>query len=125
MTTIISIPVSPAELLDKITILEIKEERIQDEVKLANVRAELALLVAELAKLPTSPELITFKEKLKKANKVIWDSEELIRERWDEDAEALKQAKISHAGNDERFRLKRAINDLLGSAITEEKSHQK
>lgn len=122
---IIHIPVSPAELLDKITILEIKQECISDPAKLQNVEKELMLLQEELKKLPQSSELEKLKGGLKKANKIIWDSEELVRERWEDDAECLKQARISHAGNDERFRAKRAINELVGSTIIEEKSHQK
>lgn len=123
MTTIL-IPVSPAELIDKIVILEIKEERIKDSLKLANVERELELLRVELAKLSISAELEALKEKLKRENEIVWESEEAVRAHGDNDAEVLKQARISHRGNDERFRLKRRINDLLGSSITEEKSHQ-
>jgi hypothetical protein len=120
----ILIPVSPAELVDKIVILEIKEERIKDPLKLANVTHELELLRAELAKLSTSTELHALKADLKKANEIVWDSEEAVRGHWDDDRETLKQARISHAGNDKRFRLKRRINELLDSPLTEEKSHQ-
>lgn len=121
---VIHIPVSPAELLDKITILEIKQERISDEEKLQNIEKELALLQDELEKLPQSSRLEDLKTKLKMANEKIWDSEELVRKHWDNDNECLKQARISHAGNDERFHTKRAINELVGSDILEEKSHQ-
>lgn len=123
MTTIL-IPVSPAELLDKISILEIKEARIQDEVKLSAVKNELALLRAESAKLSQSPELSALYMELKEANEAVWDSEEMIRAEWGSDEKFLAASRVSHAGNDERFKIKRKINDLLGSGISEVKSHQ-
>lgn len=123
MTTIL-VPISPGELVDKIVILEIKEGRIKDSPKLANIHHELELLRVEFAKLPVSTELSVLKERLKQANETVWDSEESVREHRGDDAETLRQARISHAGNDERYHLKRRINELLGSNITEEKSHQ-
>lgn len=123
MTTIL-IPVSPAELLDKISILEIKEARIQDDAKLSAVKNELALLRAESAKLPQSAELSALYMELKEANEAVWDSEEMIRAEWGSDEKFLEASRVSHAGNDERFKIKRKINDLLGSGISEVKSHQ-
>jgi hypothetical protein len=111
MTTIL-IPVSPAELIDKITILELKKDRIADPTKLTNIEHELVLLRAELVKLPASSGLHDLMEALRTVNEAIWDAEEALR------------AGSPHQKNDERFRVKRAINELLGSAITEEKSHQ-
>ncbi len=126
MSSIIHIPVSPAELFDKITVLQIKSTEIKVSEKLAHVHKELNLLLAEAAKLPQSAELTTLVNTLRTANKTIWDSEELIRTdkvRGDTTLFA-EQAHISHDGNDERFRTKQAINALLGSAINEVKSHQ-
>lgn len=123
--TVIFVPISPGELIDKITILEIKEERIHDEAKLMNIRKELAMLRVELDKLPHSAELDTLHKELFDANALIWDAEEVLRPHWDEDALFLEYSRKAHAGNDERFRIKRKINEHLGSAINEEKSHQK
>ena len=127
MSTLIHIPVSPGELIDKVTVLQIKKAKIADETKLANVSRELDLLLAEVAKLPQSEELTKLWESLRAANEVIWDSEELLRapEIKNDPPAFNAQAHISHDGNDERFRLKRAINEALGSSIIEVKSHQK
>lgn len=112
--------------MDKITVLEIKKSRITDPAKRAHAEQELDLLLAEYAKLPQSLKLTELAEKLRAANEVIWDSEDLLRDPTikADQARFAEQAHISHDGNDERFRLKRAINELLGSDITEVKSHQ-
>lgn len=123
MTTIL-IPVSPAELLDKISILEIKEARIEDVEKLSAVKNELALLRSESAKLPQSAELSELYAELRQANEDVWDSEEMIRTEWGNDEKFLAASRVSHAGNDERFKIKKKINELLGSGISEVKSHQ-
>ena len=123
MTSIL-IPVSAGELVDKITILEIKEARITDAGKVASVKAELALLMVEFIKLPQSEELSRLRGALKSANEKIWDVEESVRQSGIGDAKFLEWSKISHTGNDERFRLKSEINKLLGSEIVEVKSHQ-
>ncbi len=123
--TALAIPSSPAELMDKISILKIKDERIVDPVKLRNVRAELELLLNEYYKLPQSEELGKLGEALKVVNESIWDAEELLRAHWEEDDKVLMYARIAHKENDERFRIKRRINELLGSSVVEVKSHQK
>jgi hypothetical protein len=123
MTTIL-IPVSPGELLDKISILEIKEARIQDEVKRSAVKNELALLRVESAKLPQSVELSALYAELREANEEVWDGEEVIRAEWGSDEKFLAASRVSHAGNDKRFQIKKKINDLLGSDVNEVKSHQ-
>jgi len=124
---LILIPISAAELFDKITILQIKKARIADAAKLTQVSKELDLLMAGVATLPQSHELTALTEKLRSANEVIWDSEELIRtDKVRSDTTLFaEQARISHDSNDERFRTKQTINELLGSAINEVKSHQK
>jgi len=127
MSTVIHIPVSPAELIDKVTVLEIKQARIANAEKIAQVSKELNLLMAEVATLPQSNELTRLTDRLRSANEVIWDSEEMIRtDKVRSDTELFaEQARISHDSNDERFHTKQAINELLGSAINEVKSHQK
>lgn len=118
------IPVSPSELIDKITILEIKLVEIQDELKRANIRAEHELLVKTLSEVVTlSDGVLALKEELRVINKSIWDSENLVREYWGDDTRFLEGARSSHYMNDERARVKRAINELFGSSIIEEKSH--
>jgi hypothetical protein len=122
----ILIPVSPGELIDKITILEIKQREITDEAKLVNVRAELALLSQVYAKeISESDELTQLKEQLLTANKKVWESENDVREFWQDEVKFNAGAKQSHFYNDERMKAKRAINDLLGSTIIEVKSHPK
>ena len=127
MSTVIHIPVSPAELIDKVTVLEIKQARIANAEKIVQVSKELNLLMAEVATLPQSNELTRLTDRLRSANEVIWDSEEMIRtDKVRSDTELFaEQARISHDSNDERFHTKQAINELLGSAINEVKSHQK
>jgi hypothetical protein len=119
----VTIPVSPGELIDKITVLEIKSEEITDEAKLVNVRRELSLLMEVVGTLPQSTELTEYWGSLRTVNKRIWDSENDVREFWNDDAKFLAGARTTHFQNDERARIKRAINDLLGSSIREEKSH--
>lgn len=117
-------PVSPGELIDKITILEIKRTEISDAAKLVNVQNEYDVLQQILIQnVPVSDELQKLKEELRTVNKKIWDSENDIRAHWNEDMEFLAASRQSHFYNDERARLKRAINDVLGSTIIEEKSH--
>ncbi len=121
---VIQTPVAPGELIDKLTILEIKLTEITDEAKLKNVRTEFDLLEATLAgAVSITEELTKLREELRLVNKKIWDSENDVRAHWNDDALFVKGARNSHFYNDERARLKRAINDLLGSTIIEEKSH--
>lgn len=119
----VTTPISPGELIDKITVLEIKSTEITDESKLVNVRTELGLLTEVAKSLPESGELKALWSDLGHINKLIWDSENDIREFWNDDAKFLKGARDSHFNNDERARLKRRINELCGSTIIEEKSH--
>ncbi len=122
----ILVPISPGELIDKITILEIKLSEITDPVKLENIKKELALLMeVQNREIPRSEELAELHTTLRAVNKKIWDSENDVREFWNEDALFLKASRGSHFNNDERARVKRAINELLGSGIMEEKSHPK
>ena len=122
----IKIPVSPSELIDKMTILEIKLEEIADEAKLKNIQQEFNLLDTVLKnEVLSSTELDELRKQLRNINKKIWDSENYVRQYWNDDARFVEGARQSHYNNDERARLKREINTLLGSSITEEKSHPK
>lgn len=121
-------PVAPGELIDKITILEIKCARIADPAKLANVRRELALLEAARERaLAPSEELTTLTRDLKAVNEKLWQIEDDIRaceaaEDFGERFVAL--ARAVYRNNDSRTAIKRRINELLGSAILEEKSYK-
>jgi hypothetical protein len=123
----ISVEVGPGELLDKITILEIKSERLTDEGKLANVRVELATLAsARDQALPASPDLTRLAAELKAVNEKLWQIEDEIRDcerRQDFGPKFTELARSVYHQNDRRAALKRQINDLLGARIVEEKSY--
>jgi hypothetical protein len=117
-------PVSPGEFIDKITILEIKMVEISDPEKRKNVAYELALLTEAMQKeIPLSEKLIALHTELRAINKKIWDTENDVREFWNDDVKFLIASRGSHFENDERARIKREINQLLGSHINEVKSH--
>ncbi len=121
-------PVGWGELIDKITILEIKRERLGNADALANVRTELAALemIAAVA-FKTRPELATRKSELAAVNLALWDIEDALREKEADQAfddAFIALARAVYHRNDERARIKRAINSLLGSGIIEEKSYQ-
>jgi hypothetical protein len=119
-------PISPGELIDKMTILEIKLVEITDSAKLKNIQAEYDFLSGVFQKeIVCTDELLTLKEELRTTNKKIWESENDVRAFWNDDALFNKGAKQSHFYNDERAKIKRQINELLGSSIIEEKSHPK
>ena len=121
----ILIPVSPGELVDKITILRVKAARIAPD-KQANVRRELALLEAVAAQaLPSGLE--AYFADLEAVNAALWDVEEGKRDcerRGDFGPEFISLARRVYRENDKRAALKRRINDLLSSEIVEEKSYQ-
>jgi hypothetical protein len=123
----VSVYVSPGELIDKITILGIKLERINVEAKLANIKIELdALMLARDEAIPTSDELDHLTFELRKINEALWDIEDDIRdcERSKNFGEAfIKLARAVYFTNDERMEVKHAINELLGSRLIEEKSY--
>lgn len=123
----ISIPVSPGELVDKITILEIKAERITDAEKLRNVRTELDLLVQAWETASVDADgILPLKEVLKGINQALWDIEDRIRvkeSRQEFDQEFIDLARSVYVQNDQRAATKKQINVLLGSRIKEEKSY--
>jgi len=121
-------PVSAGELLDKLTILEIKAERITDAEKRANVAHEKRLLetVWQDSQLETD-EVVRLRDQLKTVNEQLWDIEDGIR---DEERAGrfgdrfIELARSVYITNDERAALKKAINQALGSDIVEEKSYR-
>lgn len=124
----ILVEVAPGELIDKITILEIKQERIKDEVKRQNVTVELETLIAARdAHVPSSPELTQLTKALKRVNEALWDIEDDIRvyeKQRDFGKAFIHLARSVYRQNDMRAELKREINVLLGSRIIEEKSYE-
>ena len=124
----LSVPVSYGELIDKITILEIKSERIGDSVKRANVCAELELLNATWSRDPASRgDIATQRATLRAVNGELWEIEDRIRFKEKSkafDAEFIELARSVYIRNDERAAIKRAINEKLGSTLIEEKSYQ-
>lgn len=123
----IQIQVSAGELLDKITILEIKNERISDPKKLTNVRKELASLEAENPfDLNNWTELSALLEELRMVNRNLWDIEDQIRscENISDFGDTFVQlARSVYIQNDARADIKKRINILTKSNLTEEKSY--
>jgi hypothetical protein len=126
--SLISVPVSFGELLDKVAILEIKSERMTDPAKLANVRRELDALNDTWSKSAESRiDIVELLAALKAVNERLWVIEDDIRikeSKQEFDAEFVALARSVYFENDERARLKRDINLKLGSALVEEKSYQ-
>ena len=124
----IRVPVSFGELIDKITILEIKAERIADPAKVENVRRELDALGGAWSQSPASAtDIAELRAALKAINEKLWDIEDDIREKEHAqsfDAGFVSLARSVYFENDERARLKREINTALGSALVEEKSYR-
>lgn len=124
----IRVPVSPGEVLDKITILEIKSERITDPEKLVNVRTELALLQKTWAESIEEDDTIrSLHAQLKEINETLWEIEDDIRdkERAKEfDERFIELARAVYFTNDRRSEVKKKLNLHLGSEIVEEKSYQ-
>ncbi|UNK43724.1 DUF6165 family protein [Luteimonas sp. S4-F44] len=123
----ISVPVSFGELLDKISILQIKSERMTDAAKLANVRRELtALEQTWMAHPGAGHDIARLRADLKAVNERLWDIEDEIRLKEKAqafDADFVRLARSVYIQNDERARIKKAINLALGSAYVEEKSY--
>jgi CHAD domain-containing protein len=124
----ISVPVSFGEVLDKITILEIKSDRLGDEAKLHNVREELRRLRATFGE--QFPELADdvrgLVRQLKQVNEALWEIEDDIREcerRKSFEERFVELARAVYTTNDVRAALKRELNLRLGSQLIEEKSY--
>lgn len=123
----ILVPVAPGELVDKLTILRLKSERIEAPEKLANVQRELARLEkVATATLPRDARLEALWDDLYEVNVGLWDIEDDIRRceaRGDFGKAFIALARAVYVTNDRRARLKKQINLLLGSDIVEEKSY--
>lgn len=125
----IAVPISPGELIDKITILQIKSDRMTDPAKVANVRTELGLLQSTWTASPLSANDIQQEwSDLRRINEALWDIEDKIRDKelaQQFDEEFIELARAVYVTNDERAAVKRVINTKLGSQIVEEKSYAK
>jgi Family of unknown function (DUF6165) len=123
----ISVPVSPGELLDKITILRIKSKRMSDTRKLANVRVELKVLEETWSASPYAKfDIAADVNALLEVNERLWVIEDDIRDKERAqafDSEFIRLARAVYFENDERAAIKRRINLKLGSTIVEEKSY--
>ena len=124
----ILIPISPGELLDKITILQIKAERIADPAKVANVKTELEMLSRGWDESVESDDVITaLSAELKSINEALWEIEDDIR---DEERNRrfgerfVELARAVYVTNDKRADAKKRVNLHLNSTIVEEKSYQ-
>ncbi len=124
---LVQVPVSWGEMLDKITILEIKSEQIKDAGKLMNIRRELEELCRTRDELIVMPdEVKAMVAELKHINQKLWVVEDDLREcerKKDFGAKFVELARAVYYTNDERAAVKREINDALGSALVEEKSY--
>lgn len=123
----IAVEVSAGELIDKITILEIKRARIADAAKRLNVEAELETLArARDAAIRPTAELDGLEQRLKEINERLWVIEDDLRDKERArtfDAAFIELARAVYHTNDERARVKRQINEALGSRLVEEKSY--
>jgi hypothetical protein len=126
--SLIQVPVSYGELIDKITILEIKSRRIADAAKLVNVRNELDLLNATWSNdAAARTDIADERARLLAVNEALWDIENRIRLKEKAQAfddEFVELARSVYFRNDERAAVKREINLKLGSQLVEEKSYQ-
>ena len=120
------VEIAPGEMLDKIAILRIKDERMADPDKLANVRRELAVLEAAERALPWSDELARLAAELRAVNELLWQVEDDLRAceaAGDFGPRFVELARSVYRHNDRRAALKRAIDDLLDSTLKEEKAY--
>ncbi|PJA75977.1 hypothetical protein CO151_04305 [bacterium CG_4_9_14_3_um_filter_65_15] len=123
----LKVEISVGELLDKITILEIKSERVADEAKLANIRTELETLRHTWRDSPAGAlDLGDLQARLKQVNELLWDIEDGIRNLEAAGSfgdEFVRLARSVYHRNDERAALKREVNRRAGSRLVEEKSY--
>jgi len=125
--TMPTIEVSWGELIDKITILEIKEQRLSSPAAVANVRNELAALALGFAQLDPAPAALDgLKRELKAINETLWDIENRTRAKEAAktfDQEFIELTRSVYLNNDKRAGIKRRINELLNSGLIEEKQY--
>ena len=123
----ILVPISPGELLDKITILRIKSARMTDAAKVANVRTELTALEQVWREAVGSTDVSDDERGLQAVNERLWVIEDDIRDKelaQAFDARFIELARSVYIENDERAAIKKRINVKLGSRIVEEKSYK-
>ena len=122
------VPVSVGEVLDKITILQIKLVHISDAAKRVNIQNELDVLLPLVAGNPfTTAQMQGLMAELKAVNEALWKIEDNIREKEAAksfDAEFIKLARAVYVTNDKRAKIKKQINLATGSALIEEKSYK-
>ena len=129
MTTEIKVEISCGELIDKLTILSIKSEKIKDKEKLKNVQHEFKVLneISQKLKSLNPDEFDNFFKKLRKINLSLWDIEDEIRKFEKESnfgEDFIELARSVYITNDERFRTKNEINTFFSSGIVEEKDYE-
>lgn len=121
------IEVSIGEILDKISILEIKKARINSQEKLENIQNEWWELWPLYEELVTTDEVAWKYAELKSVNEQLWEIEDEIRE-WEERQHFgdrfIELARLVYITNDRRARIKKEINSLTGSKLVEEKSYK-
>ena len=124
----LQVPVSVGEVLDKITILQIKLAHISDATKRANIQNELdALLPLVAGDAFTTDQMQGLMAELKSVNEALWDIEDDIREKEaakSSDDEFIRLARAVYVTNDKRAEIKKQINLATGSALVEEKSYE-
>ena len=121
------VEISDGELLDKISILQIKLERISDESKLNNIRTEYTALTEIGVKLLEDEQVSVLYSKVKEVNETLWDLEDDIRMKEKAkifDEEFIRLAREIYQTNDSRAEVKKEINLLTGSLFVEEKSYE-
>ena len=128
MADVIKVPVSFGEVLDKITILEIKSERIKDDAKVRNVRLELDELTTTWNEaVPDQSAIADLRDQLKSVNEPLWEIEDDIRDQeaaQDFGDRFIELARAVYVTNDKRAAIKKDVNLALGSRFVEEKSYQ-
>jgi len=125
---LVEVPVSVGDLIDRITILEIKLEKITDEAKRPHIRREHALLTARRdAALDPCPHLDALTRDIAAINRMLWDVENALRameRKGDFGPDFIAKARTVYKTNDERARIKTRIEALTGSALSEHKSYE-
>lgn len=123
---IVQVPISVGELLDKITILELKKALIQDSTKQANIVREYNALINIKHSLELPDEVASLEEKLRACNKQIWDIENAKRACESVgvfEHHFIELSRALYINNDQRSKIKKEINDLVNSEIVEEKMY--
>lgn len=124
---LVECPISLGELIDKLSILQIKEKKINDAQKIEHVKKEAQLLSGKLTELNLSDSTV-FLEKMFNINLNLWEIEDRIRIKEKEqkfDQEFIDLARAVYVTNDQRFKVKNEINSIYHSGIVEVKSYEK